>query len=334
MKALKYKKTILGISILVMVLIVSMMYPLYGPKDFNKVMYLYDESGKLIGVPPIPPSSHYPLGSDRNGADILLMMIYGAKFTLLSAFGVTLLRVLIGGALGIIFSFWLKWLLPLLKDFLLVFHLVPPIIITLVLMLPVTTTYIEDSVYSILFYQLIILVIMGVPSVLITTTDIIEEMKGKTFIQCSYLMGGSHFHIIKTQLKPFLTSYGLLVAIQQLLNTLVLIMYLGAFQVYLGGISKEEVRGLPILNSISKEWAGLIGQNYREFFMSPWIVLIPLSCYFILIIIINMMKKELEAGMDIHPLGINVKNKKKKEEEAPKNQTTIKPDFTFQRNLN
>ncbi|MDN3016466.1 hypothetical protein PH210_09650 [Paenibacillus sp. BSR1-1] len=314
MKALHYKNTIIGLSILGIVLILSLLYPLYGPEDFNKVMYLYDKKGNLIGVPPIPPSSHYFLGSDRNGADILLMMIYGAKFTLLSAFGVTFIRVLIGGALGIIFSLWLKRLLPILKDFLLVFNLVPPIIITLVLMFPVSTTYIEDSVYSILFYQIIILIIMGVPSVLIMTTEIIDEMKGKSFIQCSYLMGGNHFHVLKTHLKPFLTSYGFLMAIQHLLNTLVLIMYLGAFQVYLGGVSREEVRGLPILNSISKEWAGLIGQNYREFFMSPWVVLIPLTCYFLLIIIINMIKKEIEVSLDINSHGMTFKRRKKKKQ--------------------
>jgi peptide/nickel transport system permease protein len=53
------------------------LYPLYGPKDFNKVMFLYNKKGDLIGVPPIPPSSHYWLGSDRNGADRTFQVFMG-----------------------------------------------------------------------------------------------------------------------------------------------------------------------------------------------------------------------------------------------------------------
>ncbi|MEO2078299.1 MAG: hypothetical protein ABGX20_23465 [Bacillus sp. (in: firmicutes)] len=337
MKLKKYKKTIIGLSILSIILFASLLYPYYGPADFNKVTYLYDKKGNLIGVPPIPPSSHYLLGSDRNGADILFMMIYGAKFTLLTAFGVTLFRVLLGSIFGLLFSLWLKRLLPLVKDFLVVFNLVPPILITLVLMYPVSTTYIKDSIYSVMIYQIIILVIMGIPSVLFMTVDIVDELKKKTFIQCSYLMGGNHFHVLKTQFKPYLTSYGLLMVIQQLLGTLVLMMYLGAFQVYIGGVSKEEVRGLPLLNSISKEWAGLVGQNYREFYMSPWVVLIPLACYFILILLINMIKNELDEALDINALGILSKKKKTKKKKQLKDQNltySIKTsDFTLQREL-
>jgi peptide/nickel transport system permease protein len=79
---LKYKKTILGLFILSFILILSFLYPLYGPVDFNKALYIYDKNGKMNGFPPFPPSTHNILGSDRNGADILLMMIYGAKYTI------------------------------------------------------------------------------------------------------------------------------------------------------------------------------------------------------------------------------------------------------------
>lgn len=335
MKLFRYKKTILGFSLLFVLLIVSLLYPLYGPKDFNSVFFLYDNKGELVGVPPIPPSSYYPLGSDRNGADMLYMILYGAKFTLLIAFGVTILRVLIGGFLGVLFSLWFKKLLPIAKDFLLVFNLVPPIIITLVLMSRVTM-YIEDAIFSIMFYQMIVLVIIGIPSVLLMTSDIIEEIKGKSFIMCSYLMGGDHLHVLKTQLKPFLKSYGLLMFFQQLLNTFILIMYLGAFQIYIGGASKFGIRGLDIPYSNSKEWAGLIGQNIYEFFRAPYLVLFPLICYFVIILIINMIKKELEANMDLNSLEFNFKKRKfKKEltsgEVTPSTKTTA--NFTFHRNI-
>jgi peptide/nickel transport system permease protein len=345
----KYKKTILGLSILLILLVLSFMYPLYGPKDFNKVRFLYDQKGSIIGVAPLRPSSHNLLGSDRNGADILLMLVYGAKFTLLMSLGVTIFRVLFGGIFGIILSLWLKRLLPIIRDFLSVFNLVPPIIITLFLMLPVSGFVTENSVsgygneesiYSVLIYQMIVLVIMGIPTVLLTTVEVIEKLKSETFIQSAYLMGASHFRVLKTHLKPFLKSYGLLVAIQHYINTLTLIMFLGAFGIYIGGISKEEVVGLNIPNSLSKEWAGLIGQNYGEFYRSPWIVITPLMCYFALILIMNMIKKELESSMDTKLVAFEVKLRKSKKSGLEKKdikkpdivKTSINnPDFTILR---
>jgi peptide/nickel transport system permease protein len=349
MKKFKYKKTIIGLSILLFLLVLSFMYPLYGPKDFNKVRFLYDQKGSIIGVAPLRPSAHNLLGSDRNGADILLMLVYGAKFTLLMSLGVTIFRVFFGGIFGIILSLWLKRLLPVVKDFLSVFNLVPPIIITLFLMLPVSGYVIEgsvshyvtkDSLYIVLLYQMIVLVIMGIPTVLLTTVEVIEKLKRETFIQSSYLMGASHFRVLKTHLKPFLKSYGLLMTIQHYINTLVLIMFLGAFGIYIGGISKEEVVGLNVPNSFSKEWAGLIGQNYGEFYRSPWIVIDPLICYLVLILIINMIKKELETSMDINLLGLNFHKRNPKKRKLAKDDKIVpniskpivnKLDFTIQR---
>ncbi|WML41782.1 hypothetical protein RCG19_09075 [Neobacillus sp. OS1-2] len=343
MRLLNYRKTIFGLLILSLILILSILYPLYGPADFNKIRILYGENGMKAGVAPFPPSSHFLLGSDRNGADILLMMIYGAKYTILIAFGITILRVFIGGLFGIIFSFWLKFLLPIVKDLLVVFRIIPHIIITLLLITATSTTYVKDGTMFIIAYQMVILVIVGVPSVLISTTDIIQELKGKSFIQSSYLMGASHFHIIKRHLKPFMNSYGLLLFVQQLLNTLVLIMFLGTFNIYLGGISLEEIVGtdqtgsLGIgahnvpgqVSSLTKEWLGLIGQNYREFYRIPWIVLDPLFAYFFLIFIINMMKKELEAVMEGKFKNRQTKKGQKKKTQGNNPAPPLSPDFTF-----
>ena len=336
MKIFKYKKTMIGLSILCILLIVSLLYPLYGPKDFNKVVFLYDEKGDLVGVPPLSPNSDFPLGSDRNGQDILLMILYGAKFTLLTAFSVAILRVLVGGVLGIVFSLWLKRIQPIFKDVLLVFKIVPPIIMTIFLMRRVSFYIVDVNVFNILLYQVIILSIIGIPSVLFMTAGIIDELKGKSFIQSSYLMGGGHFHVLKKQFLPYLKSYGVLMLVQQLLHTLTLVMYLGVYQIYIGGISKDEVRGADVLNSNAKEWAGLVGQNIYEFFRAPHIVLVPLICYFIIIIIINMMKKELESSMSLNPLAITLNKKRSKQKQTAndfKKVPITSSDFTLQKDF-
>ncbi|MEH7115977.1 hypothetical protein V7128_00955 [Neobacillus vireti] len=347
MKILKYKKTILGLAMIIFLLILSLFYPLYGPEDFNKIKYSYDKNGEMIGKPPFHPSSHNLLGSDRNGADILLMMIYGAKYTILISFGITVLRVLIGGLLGIVFSFWLKIIFPIVKDLLTIFRILPHLIIILLLMTSTSLTYVKNGTMFILIYQMIILVIVGIPSVLVSTTDIIQDLKGKSFTQSSYLMGASHYFVIKRHLKPYMASYGLLLFVQQLLNTLVLIMFLATFNIYMGGISSEEIVGTEQnfgaglfaktipgqVSSLTKEWAGFIGQNYREFYRVPWLVLDPLFAYFLLTYIINMIKKEVETGMESFYKKDRPKKEKKNKPHDNKTTSIHTADFTFLNNL-
>ncbi|MCM3764044.1 hypothetical protein [Neobacillus niacini] len=329
MNLLKYKRTIVGILLLAGLLILSFLYPMYGPKDFGKMTFIYDGNGKLIGVPPLPPSFEHPFGIDRNGQDILLMMISGAKYTLIMAFGITLLRVFFGGMIGIILSLWARRILPAVKDFLLVFQLVPSIVLTLPLIAQSISK--QDFIYQFLLYQMMILVIVGIPAIITVTTDIIEKLKGETFIQSSYLMGAGHFHVLKTQLKPFLKSYGLIIGLQHFINSLGLMMFLGAFRIYIGGFSTEEVRGLEIPNSYTKEWAGLIGQNFGEFTRAPWIVLAPLFSYFFIILIINMIKKELETGMDPNMAGSSLKRKTTKQKKIEVKNRPSGSDFSLQR---
>jgi peptide/nickel transport system permease protein len=329
MKLLKYKVTIAGGLILAALLILSFLYPVFGPKDFGRMMFIYNDEGTLIGRAPFAPSLDHPFGVDRNGQDILFMLIYGAKYTLIMAFGVTLLRVFFGGILGILLSLWLRRILPAVKDFLLVFQLVPPIVLTLPLISQPMNNH--DSINSFLLYQMLILVIVGIPAIITVSTDIIEKLKAETFIQSSYLMGAGHFHVLKTQLNPFLKSYGLLIGLQHFINSLGLIMFLGAFHIYIGGYSIEEVIGLDIPNSFTKEWGGLIGQNFGEFSRAPWIVLAPLFSYFFIIILINMIKKELETRMDPHVLSYAVKRKTGKAEKREVKDLPVSSDFTLQR---
>ncbi|MGG3470756.1 hypothetical protein ABES02_25125 [Neobacillus pocheonensis] len=52
----KYKKTIIGSSLLLLLLLMSIFYPAYGPKDYNHQVLVKNEQGKIIGRAPFPPS--------------------------------------------------------------------------------------------------------------------------------------------------------------------------------------------------------------------------------------------------------------------------------------
>ncbi|MDN3017054.1 hypothetical protein PH210_12715 [Paenibacillus sp. BSR1-1] len=320
----KYKKTIIGSSLLLLLLLMSNFYPAYGPKDYNHQVLVKNEQGVITGRAPFPPSEKHLLGTNRNGEDIHWLLLFGAKFTLISTFGVAILRVLIGGLLGIFLSIWAPFLKSYVKDFFLPFRYIPLILIGIILMIPIVGDFNDVSISSIITYQIIILVFIGVPSVIIFASDVTDELLKTSFVQSSILMGAGKFHLIKRHLLPHLRSYSVLFTVQQLISTLHITMQLGLFGMFLGGRNRAGIFGIddpdnppPHPATITNEWAGLIGQNFNEFLLAPWTIFSPVIGFFIVIAIVNMIKKELEENMS----GLQVVKKREKKKKISKDES-------------
>ncbi len=310
----KYKKTIIGSSLLLLLLFMSILYPYYGPRDFNHQTLVKNEQGKIIDRAPFPPSEKHLLGTNRNGEDMHWLLLYGAKFTLITAFGVAFLRVLLGGIFGVFLSLLAPFLKSFFKDFFLPFRYIPSILIGFILMLPIVGDFNDVAVSSIVTYQIIILVFIGFPSVTLFASDITDELLKTSFVQSSFLMGAGKLHIAKKQLMPYFRSYGVLFTVQQIISTLHITMQLGLFGMFLGGRNRAGILGYdepPKPASLSNEWAGLIGQNFSDFLIAPWSIFSPVFCFFIVIAIVNIMKKELEENINGLEL-VKKKEKKKK----------------------
>lgn len=311
-----YKKTIIGSSLLLILLLMSCLYPYYGPADFNQQVLVKDEYGKVIDRAPFPPSEKHWLGTTRNGEDLHWLLLYGAKFTLITAFSVAVLRVIFGGLFGMFLSLWAPFFKSYFKDFFLTMRYIPSILIAFVLMVPIVGAPNDVAISSIVTYQLIILVFIGFPSVTLFAADITDELLKTSFVQSSFLMGAGKIHIIKRQLLPYMRSYGILFTVQQIITTLQITMQLSIFGIFLGGLNRagifgyDDASGRPKPASLSNEWAGLIGQNFTEFAWAPWIVFAPVLGFFLVILIVNMIKKELEENL--YGFGVVKKKGKKK----------------------
>ncbi|MEH7440752.1 hypothetical protein V7201_00340 [Bacillus sp. JJ1122] len=329
-----YKKTFIGFALILFLFFVSLAYPLYGDEEYNEEFFLYDEQGQVIGKAPTPPTFDHLLGTDRNGNDMMYIHLYGAKFTIAATFVITLFRVATGVLTGIIISIWMPRMKIYFKDFFLGFRYVPALIIALFLMFPVTYKYTGIPVWTAAAYQIGVLILVAFPAVVLLTIDFIEELQSKSFVVSSYLMGGSRFHVLKKHIWPFLRTIGLLMIVQQMLSTIIIMMHLGIFNVFLGGQTKGGIfspdPGPPKPETLSNEWGGLIGQNFKVMIQYPWIVLSTMFFFFFLIAVTNMMKKELEGHLAYKSIDFIGKIKKKKEKKTLlKEETIINPSFQF-----
>lgn len=319
MRSMDYKKTKISLSILIVLLIASILYDFVGPEDYRSMLgVLYDKNGKILENPPYPPSKEYILGTDRDGRDNLLLIIDGLKYTIAAVLIVSLLRVTVGAFMGIIIETWAPALKAFFKAFFLPFHYIPLLLIGVLLMDSVVFMYNEVPVIVKIEYQLIVLFLLGFPTVFFYTTDFIKEIKTKSYVTSSYLLGGSKLHIIKIQILPHLKPQFALLFVQQVLQTLQIMMGLAMFRLFLGGPHKERIYNTNYPKSITNELAGLTGQNFWTLKNAPWVAFSSLGMLLIIFILVIVIKNEMVANMEGQKqYGLSVFKKKKRYSEEP-----------------
>ena len=92
----------IGVLILLIVAGVGLVGPLIAPRDPAEFNYIMKEGTQLY-QPPFPPfiSAAFPLGSDSFGRDTLSQLLWAIRPTLLLVVGVTLIRGVLGTAIGL-----------------------------------------------------------------------------------------------------------------------------------------------------------------------------------------------------------------------------------------
>jgi peptide/nickel transport system permease protein len=114
-------KTMIGLSIVLILLLMIIFAPLLAPKDPN--------DGTLPDTL-ASPSWNYLLGADKNGRDVLSRLIYGARTALGGALAVVIISEVIGVPLGIWSAYrggWVDEVVSRVLDMLLAF---PPLLLS------------------------------------------------------------------------------------------------------------------------------------------------------------------------------------------------------------
>jgi peptide/nickel transport system permease protein len=85
-----------GVVVLTLFVLVAILAPLiapYGPRE-------------KVGEPFAPPSGAHPFGLDDGGVDMLTLMMYGARVSLLVGFAAAAVAMLIGGTIGLVSGYF------------------------------------------------------------------------------------------------------------------------------------------------------------------------------------------------------------------------------------
>lgn len=146
-----------------------------------------------VGAPFERPSSEHWLGLDDGGIDMVTLLLWGARVSLIIGFAAALVSALIGGGLGIAAGYWGGWVersVMIVNDYFLVIPVVP---------LMITIATIWNATLTTL------IVIIG--ALLWTTTARLMRaqvlsLRERAYVRRCRTLGGSHLRVIRTHIVP------------------------------------------------------------------------------------------------------------------------------------
>lgn len=287
------------IFIFLLLLLALSFYFEFGIKTSHEPSRLiYDSNGKVLR-PPFPSSLKHPLGTDKNGSDLLMKLIVGFKYTFLFSIVSTFFRIIVATVCSLFILFFLKSLKPYIESFLAPFLYVPAFILYFFLAGQDEIIISTHGVFFLITYQMLIIVLIGFPPLMSLLMKEFEQLLNKDYVVASRLLGASKFHLARKQLFPVFKERFFIVFIQQTITTIILLIHLGVFQKFIGGKAKGGVIGEEEkFLSNSNEWGGMIGQSIFDMVHFPWILLYPAIAVIGLILLLNIMIKLLDSYKD------------------------------------
>lgn len=304
MKSLKnYIPIIIGCFIIVGLIAFSFIYT-YFIKDTLKSppTFLYNDEGKMIGTYGYPPSLTYPFGVDRFGRDVFWMVVDGAKYTISIALAVALIRVVFGILFGIFYGFTGKKIETIFTPFLNAFRFVPAVIIVLPIFQMLQIGLVENQQKTIIL-QLLLLSFIAVPILTNTIGDEVKDFLKNDFILSSRVIGAGNMWLRRKHVFPFLRTRILLLFVQQTIQTLFLLTQLGVFRLFIGGAVTLFIDdGVPRDMTKANEWAAMIGSNFFELSIDPWVIIGPSVAFIITIFAFNLIKLGIERIINKQPV--------------------------------
>ncbi|WP_168413151.1 ABC transporter permease subunit [Bacillus salacetis] len=310
---MKNRKFLTGFTFTALLLLLSVLYSIYLDAILPKPPeMIYGENHILLDAPPYPPGIPFIFGVDRFGGDVFWMVIDGAKYTVTIAMSAAILRVAFSVFGSIFYILYLGNLTFIIESFIRAIRFIPAVILAMIFFISSNTP--DVSAGWLLGQQLIILVFIGVVPLMGFLGAEVRVFMDSDFISCSRTLGASKWWLIKHHILKHLQPRAFVLFTQQVVQTLLLLVHLGVFQILIGKI-KEVTKfdglysGEKVTMSLTNEWSGLIGLSYHELMLDKWIILGPCIGFTLTIYAFRLMGKGLEEVLaDSASRGVRVNN--------------------------
>lgn len=145
----------------------------------GKATYVYDTYAS--------PSKEHPLGTDKNGMDMLVRLMYGGRVSLIIGFIVVFIEVAIGVVLGGMAGYFGKWVDNLIMRIVDVFYCIPSMPLIIILGAAMDAMRVEPMTR--MFYLMLILGFLGWPGIARLVRGQILSLREQEFMTAAEACG-------------------------------------------------------------------------------------------------------------------------------------------------
>jgi peptide/nickel transport system permease protein len=173
----------IGLGILAFFILIAVFAPWIAP---------YDPHAR-VGPVFAPPSVHHPLGLDDGGIDMVSLLIWGGRMSLIVGFAATFIAMVIGGGIGLIAGYFGGWPDSVLMRFTDYFLVIPDLPLAIVV----------AAVWGASLSHLIIVI-----AILLWTTTArvvrsqVVSVRERTYVKRERSLGASDWRIIMSHVLP------------------------------------------------------------------------------------------------------------------------------------
>jgi peptide/nickel transport system permease protein len=294
------KRFLFGIGYFIVLLAASFFIGQHHDLFFSEhETLIMDEKGKIVKETPFDPWTAPPFGTDRQGNSMFFKLLDGARFTILIVFSICaiqmVLGILIGGATAYAPSFIRKGIEQICQAYL----YIPTILWSIVLMMPLMVQSGQEGYrFSLILYQCAVLVCVSLPPLILAIGKEMQWMNKQEYVISSRLLGAGTLHVFRKHAWPYLRETIIVLFLQQVVQTLILLIHLGFFEIIIGGrmIKTDILTGEASVHPFVNEWSSIIGLSRDELIHAPWIALSPLVTYMVTIFVTNAMIEGMKGS--------------------------------------
>jgi peptide/nickel transport system permease protein len=231
-----------------------------------------------------PPNPHHLLGTDEDGRDTLVRLMYGAQVTLTVAFLSVAVSVLVGGTVGLVAGFYGGWtdnLLMRLVDVLLSIPSIYLLILLTILQPKIGPIHLSTSDPLSLA---VIIAVVGWGGISRLVRGEVLSVKNRDFIIAARSIGASDVRLLLRHILP---------------NVLAVMIVAASLNVGAIIITESilDFIGLGI-QPPTASWGNMLTNSQTYFYHSIWLVLLPGTLIFITVLAMNLLGNAMRDAFD------------------------------------
>jgi len=262
---------------------------LFGPVLAPENPYLAGQRSSMIVdgqfiTPPFPPSAELPLGTDQWGRDILSMLLYGTRNTMVACLFIAMARVLLGSTLGMVAGWNEGGVLDRLVMGLVEWTTALPTLLTGMILILALGIQRGITIF------IVALCFVGWAEIAQYIRSEFMVVRRKPFIEGARVIGLNGLGIAVRHILPNVLPSLVVIAVLEMGAVLMILGELGFIGVFIGGGSWIQVGDTAVANIPDiPEWGAMMA-GAREFARSQtWMVFYPALAFFLAVLGFNLL---------------------------------------------